>query len=214
MIKISASLSAAKLLMLEEQLNLLYKIGVDAIHYDIEDGNFTPDMTLGLNLLKELDIVSKIPIHVHLMTNNPEAIILQLPKRSISHVSFHIEACLYPRRVIRLIHDNGFIPGIAFNLSTDIPSLFYLSPYLKFVLALSSDPEIPNSPFVPQTLEKIIRGQEKNLSLNLEWVIDGGINRQNIHLLRSAGIHTCVIGRALFQDGSIEQNYRRIINEI
>ncbi|MEA4811042.1 MAG: hypothetical protein VB108_00545 [Anaerolineaceae bacterium] len=213
MLKISASLAAANLLDMRLCLNQLNSIPVDSLHYDLEDGCFTPVMSLGLNLLQQLDTVADQTIDVHLMIKDPEWILSHLPTRRVRKVSVHYEACLYPRRVLRKIYQLGFIPGLAFNLATPILNLDFLEPYLHFVLVLSSDPEEKNSPFVPQAIEKIIRGKNLNFNKNLEWQIDGGINPQNLSTVVQMGVTSVVVGRALFSKNEIQKNWL-VLNKI
>jgi ribulose-phosphate 3-epimerase len=212
MTRVSGSLAAANLLNIREELEVLQSIPIDSLHYDIEDGSFTPVMSLGFNLLDALDDFCTLPINVHLMIHNPEWIIPYLPNQKVAQVSVHYEACSYPRRTLRKLHERGFSPGLAFNLSTPIPELDFLIPYLRFVLVLSNDPEEPNSPFVPSALKKIANGKLLNKAQDLEWVIDGGINATNILEINESGIESCVIGRALFCGNDIRKNYDNILN--
>ncbi len=98
MIKIAPSLVSAPMTRLAETVKDLEKAGADILHFDLEDGNFVPVMSLGVNIIKALRPLTGLPFDVHLMINNPEWIIPNLSEIGVEMVSVHYEACPYPRR--------------------------------------------------------------------------------------------------------------------
>ena len=205
-IRISPSLAAAPLDHLGGIIVELEKAGADYIHFDIEDGSFVPMMTLGTKIIPELRPFTRLPFDVHLMMVNPEWILPEIIKSGANRVSVHYEACPYPRRVLRQIVSLGAMAGIAFNPATPIPDLAFLLPYLSFVVVLTTEPEIPDCPFITDVLEKIRVGKQAKGLNGIEWVVDGGVNFGNISQVISAGADTVVIGRAVFKEGKISQN--------
>lgn len=172
--------------------------GADMIHFDVEDGVFVPVMTLGTKILRDLRRLTDKPFDVHLMMVNPEWILPQLIEDGADRISVHYEACPYPRRTLRMIAEKGIPAGIAINPATSLPDLSYLRPYLSFVVVLSSEPEIPDAPFLVDTLEKIRMGKQQAALDGVEWTIDGGVNTDNIQQVVEAGADTIVIGRSIF----------------
>lgn len=209
-IKISASLAAAPLDRLGEVVQALTAAQVDYLHFDIEDGVFVPVMTLGTKLIADLRPLTPLPFDVHLMMVNPEWLIPDLVRMGANRISVHYEACPYPRRTLRNIVEAGAQAGIALNPATPLPDLAYLRPYLDFVLILTSEPEGPDCPFLPEMVEKVRRGKHQPRLEGVEWVVDGGINAQNLPQVVAAGADTLVIGRALFKDSAIADNLRRL----
>lgn len=205
-VKISASLAAAPLHRLEDVVTALSEGQVDYLHFDIEDGVFVPAMTLGVKIIQDLRPLTHLPFDVHLMMVNPEWLIPDLVRMGADRISVHYEACPYPRRTLRKIVEAGARAGIALNPATPLPDLDYLRPYLDFVLILSSEPEIPDCPFLPAVLEKVRRGKARPTLHSLEWIVDGGINSDNLAQVLAAGADTLVIGRALFKNNSIQEN--------
>jgi ribulose-phosphate 3-epimerase len=182
----------------------------DYIHFDIEDGSFVPVMTMGTKLIRDLRKFTRLPFDVHLMMVNPEWILPELVDSGANRISVHYEACPYPRRVLRQIVTLGADAGIAFNPATPIPDLTYLLPYLSFVVVLTTEPEIPDCPYLPEVLEKVRKGvQAKGLG-GIEWVVDGGIDTENLAEVVAAGANTVVVGRGVFKDGKIEENMRAL----
>jgi ribulose-phosphate 3-epimerase len=140
------------------------------------------------------------------MMVNPEWILPELVHSGADRVSVHYEACPYPRRVLRQIASFGAVAGIAFNPATPIPDLAYLSPYLSFVVVLTTEPEIPDCPFLPEVLEKVRGGKQAEGMEGIEWVVDGGINAENLSQVLDAGADTVVIGRSVFKEDKISEN--------
>jgi ribulose-phosphate 3-epimerase len=205
-LRISPSLAAAPLDRLGQVVLELEKAGADYIHFDIEDGSFVPVMTLGTKIIPDMRSFTKLPFDVHLMMVNPEWILPELVRSGADRVSVHYEACPYPRRVLRQIASLGATAGIAFNPATPIPDLAYLSPYLSFVVVLTTEPEIPDCPFLLEVLEKVRVGKQVEGLDGIEWVVDGGINAENLSQVINAGADTVVIGRSIFKEDKISEN--------
>lgn len=184
----------------------LEKAGADSIHFDIEDGSFVPVMTLGTRIIRDSRSLTRLPFDVHLMMVNPEWILPELVAHGANRISVHYEACSYPRRVLRQIVLLGAQAGIAFNPATPLPDLQYLSPYLSFVVILTTEPEIPDCPFLPKVLDKVREGRQVQGQEGFEWVVDGGVTAENISHIVEAGADTVVVGRAVFSEGKIFEN--------
>ncbi len=205
-IRILPSLASAPLDRLGAAIAELESAGVEALHFDIEDGFFVPVMTLGTKVIADLRPLTKLSFDVHLMMVNPEWMIPDLIRMGANRISVHYEACPYPRRVLRQIASFGVQAGLAFNPATPFPDLSYLRPYLSFILILTTEPEMPDCPFLPEVLDKVRAGKEARNLDGIEWVVDGGINTENIVQVAQAGADAVVVGRAIFKDGAIAQN--------
>ena len=205
-VRISPSIASAPMDRLGQVITDLEASGADYIHFDIEDGSFVPVMTLGTKLIQDLRKFTRLPFDVHLMMVNPEWILPELVNYDANRISVHYEACPYPRRVLRQIVSMGAKAGIAFNPATPIPDLTYLLPYLSFVIILTTEPEIPDCPYLPEVLEKVRQGKQIQGLERIEWVVDGGINPENISQIVAAGVDTVVVGRNVFKDNKIKEN--------
>lgn len=205
-VRISPSLASAPLDRLGQVIAELEAAGADYIHFDIEDGSFVPVMTLGSKMISDLRKLTSLPFDVHLMMVNPEWILPDLIRTGANRVSVHYEACLYPRRVLRQIVAHGAQAGLAFNPATAVPDLAYLLPYLSFVVVLTTEPEVPDSPFLPEVLDKVREGRQAQGLEGIEWVVDGGVSAHNLSRIVQAGAHTVVVGRTVFKNGKIAEN--------
>ena len=83
-------------------------------------------------------------------------------------------------------------------------------PYLSFVVVLTTEPEIPNCPFLPEVLEKVWEGKQVEGLERIEWVVDGGINVENLSRVVAAGADTVVIGRSVFKGDKISENMAKL----
>ena len=210
--RILPSLASAPLLHLAQTVKELESAGVDGLHFDVEDGTFVPCMTLGTRLISELRLCTPLPFDVHLMMVNPEWLLPELASIGVDRISVHYEACAYPRRVLRQIASFGIAAGLAFNPVTPISDLRYLAPYLSYILILSTEPEVADTPYLPQVLEKLRSGKAEPALQNVEWVVDGGVRAENIEEIRHAGADTVVVGRGVFNDQPIGANVSALRN--
>ena len=209
-IKISPSLASAPTERLGEAVRVLDEAGADYIHFDVEDGAFVPVMTLGTKIIGDLRPYSDLPFDVHLMVKNPEWLLPEIIADGADRVSVHLEACTYPRRVLRKIVELGATAGLAVNPKTPLPDLTFLQPYLSFLVILTTEPEGPDCPFLLPVLEKVRRGKEDPYLKDMEWVVDGGVNADNIAEVAQAGADTVVVGRGAFQDDDVKHNLRNL----
>jgi len=205
-VRIAPSLASAPLDRLGQVIAELEQAEADYIHFDIEDGSFVPVMTLGTKIISDLRPQTRLPFDVHLMMINPEWILHELAEMGVDRIAVHYEACRYPRRVLRQIASLGAQAGIAFNPATPLPDLTYLRPYLSFAVILTTEPEVPDCSFLPEALEKVLKGKRHKGLEGIEWVVDGGINPENLGQVVQAGADTVVVGRAVFKNWKITEN--------
>lgn len=212
--RIAASMASAPINRLAQVVTELEAAQVDIIHFDIEDGSFVPMMTLGTRIIADLRPLTQRPFDVHLMMVNPEWILEDLVRWGVQRISVHYEACPYPRRTLRRIASLGAQAGIAFNPATPLPDLHYLLPYLSFVVILTTEPEYPEAPFLPEILSKVRLGKDDAVLNGIEWVVDGGITPDNLRRVLQAGADTVVVGRAVFKNGEIQRNIQALRSAI
>jgi len=214
MIKISASLAASSQINLSQTIQELEQAGADFIHFDIEDGNFVPIMTLGIRMIKDLRPLTNLPFDVHLMVNNPEWLIPEVVEMGANIISIHYEVCPYPRRTLGIIHELGIQAGLAFNPKTPLPPLQHYLPFLSLVLILTTEPEVGKATYTPSVLEKAREGKKQAGLENVQWEVDGGFTEDNIIDAKRAGADIIVCGRGIFRDNQIRLNVKRLKDAI
>jgi len=211
-VRLAPSLAAAPLGQLAQTLRELEQGGADFLHIDLEDGHFIPSLALGTRLLEEAHALTQLPLDVHLLVADPERLIPEVARLGAATIAVHYEACAYPRRTLRQIKGFGLQAGLAFNARTPVPELRYLLPLLDFVNVQSTEPELPDWPFLSETLEKVTAlsalaaGHKPELSI----CVDGGLDAENLPQAVAAGADLLVIGRSVFQGGTIGENLARL----
>jgi len=208
-IAVAPSIVSAPMANLGEAIAELEAAQADYIHFDIEDGNFVPEINLGIKVIAGLRKCTCLPFEVHLMMYNPEWLIPRLAEYGADMVSVHYEACAYPRRTLGLIKQYGLKAGLAFNPKTPVPQLDYLQPYLDYVIILTTEPEAGDCPILPAVLDKVRFGKPQNDS-KLLWFVDGGVTSDNISQVAQCGADVVVSGRGVFADGKIRENIARL----
>ncbi|MDK2982320.1 MAG: ribulose-phosphate 3-epimerase [Chloroflexota bacterium] len=210
MIQIAPSLVSAPLAYLAETVKGLEKAGADILHFDLEDGNFVPVMSLGTQIIRAARPLSSLPFDVHLMINNPEWILPTLAEIGVEMVSVHIEACPYPRRTLGLIHRHGIRAGLAFNPKTPLPDLRPYLPFLSFVLILTTEPESETCTYLPSVLDKVIQGRQQPGLEDVLWEVDGGFTAENIEDALRVNADIVVSGRGVFRDNQFASNIQKM----
>ena len=117
-IKISPSILSADFTRLAEQVREAEEAGVDYIHVDVMDGHFVPNITIGPMIVKALRPVTKLPLDVHLMIENPEFYIEDFSKAGADIITVHQEATPHLHSTIQQIHGLGIRAGVSINPST------------------------------------------------------------------------------------------------
>ena len=215
MVKIAPSIASGPLIHLADTIRTLENAGADIIHFDIEDGCFVPEMTIGTKVIEELRPLTDLPFDVHLMTREPEWLIPILAEMGANMVSVHFEACPYPRRTLGIIHKSGIQAGLAFNPKTPVPTLQHYLPFLSFVLILTTEPESTNCEYLPSILKKVDMGKKQKGIGKVFWEVDGGFTAENISDAAAVGADIVVSGRGVFMEGAIEKNInemKKVIN--
>ena len=125
-IEISTSMMCADFLHVERVLRELEASGADYLHFDIMDGHFVPNFTMGPDILKSIRGETDIPFDTHLMVYEPERYIETFIQAGSDLVVIHVEACRHPHRTVDLIRKNGAQAGVAINPATPLSALDYL----------------------------------------------------------------------------------------
>ncbi|MCG6148865.1 ribulose-phosphate 3-epimerase [Leptospira levettii] len=199
--KISASILAAKLTGLSQELPTYKKDSIDLIHIDVMDGNFVPQISFGEAFTKEVKSHTDIPLDVHLMVSNPE---LHVPKYFDLKpycITFHIETTNFSVRLAEEIRKAGIKVGVSLNPQTPPESISQILPYLDLVLLMTVDPGFYGQSFVKSGFEKIAAVRKLTKPYNIELEVDGGVNESNMEELAKLGVDITVVGSGLYKTG-------------
>ncbi len=192
-IKIQPSILAADFGKLDEDI-VSVEEHIDGIHFDVMDGHFVPNLTVGAPVLKCLK--TKLPVDAHLMVTNPEDLIEDFAKAGAVMLSFHIEVTDNPLEIIQKIKDNGMKAGIALNPDTEFEAIENILNELDYVLIMSVFPGFGGQKFIPEVVGKIRKIREARPDIDIQ--IDGGINGETAKIAKEAGANWLVAGSYIF----------------
>lgn len=198
--KIAPSILAADMADLGGALRVCEEGGADAVHFDVMDGHFAPNLSFGIPVLEALSARTRLPIDVHLMVERPERLLGEYLRAGAAWVSVHWEAARHLDRVLSQIREAGARAGVALNPATPVELLGDCLHNLDFVLLMSVNPGFSGQSFLPRSLEKArtLRKILDERRLDVEIEMDGGIGAGNIREVTRAGVGIVVAGSAVF----------------
>ena len=200
MFEIAPSILSADFAKLGEEIRAVEEGGAGIIHFDVMDGQFVPNITIGLPVLKSIRKVTKLPIDCHLMIENPNRYAAEFVENGADMVSVHIEAEKHLQRTLTSICEAGGKAGVAINPATSLVNLEDVLPYADYVVVMSVNPGFGGQKFIPTSLDKIRRLREmiqaRNLKTKIE--VDGGVDAGNIKKVVENGAEIVVAGSAVF----------------
>ena len=207
MVKILPSLLASDFTKLGQEIEDMETAGADIFHLDIMDGQFVPNISFGLPVVKAISEHASIPVDVHLMTNQPEQFIPEFKEMGVNMVSFHIEATQHPHRVMQVIQKNGMKAGIALNPHTPVQNIKHLLPEINFVLIMTVNPGFGGQAFNSACADKVGELDDIRSSgrFGFDIEVDGGIDHETATICRNKGADLFVSGSYLFKSVNTRQ---------
>lgn len=176
--------------------------GADWHHVDVMDGHFVPNLTFGIPFIKALKSKAKIPLDVHIMVSNPDAVAEQYLAAGADILVFHQEAAVHPHRIVQQIKAHGRKAGIAINPGTPVEHVYPLLGDLDVVMLMSVNPGFGGQSFIKETVDRVAQLHKflmtKGLQDKVLIEVDGGINPQTAKLVVAAGASVLVAGTAVF----------------
>jgi ribulose-phosphate 3-epimerase len=200
MIEIAPSILSADFTKLGEEINAVEKGGATIVHFDVMDGRFVPNITVGLPVLKSIRKATKLKIDAHLMIVEPSRYAVQFVENGADMVSVHVEADPHLHRTLQAIKQAGAEAGIVLNPATSLNAIDEALQFADFVLLMSVNPGFGGQKFIESTIQKArnLRTMINERNLNTRIEIDGGIDETNIGKIAEAGVDIFVAGSAVF----------------
>lgn len=193
----------------ENAIKNLYELEtalIDYFHIDVMDGKFVKDNTTEkmIEYSEYISSISSLPLDIHLMVEDVEQYIKSFSVFEPNLITFHIEARKNKEEIfelIKLVKESNSRVGLAIKPNTKIEEIYNYLPYIHSVLIITVEPGLGGQELIPETIEKISRMKKylEQEKLEVDIQADGGINLQNIDLLKQAGVSNVVVGNALMK---------------
>lgn len=198
---IAPSILSADFSRLGEQITECETAGVDWIHIDVIDGHFAPNLTMGPVVVEACRKVTKLPLDVHLMIEQPERLLEAFVKAGADHLTVHVETCPQLYRTLQHIRSLGVKAGVTLNPATPAVMIEHVLHMVDIVLVMTVNPGFSGQEFIPQMLPKIaqIRKGLDAIGSNARLEIDGGAAEKTLPSLLATGADTFVAGNAVFK---------------
>ena len=213
MIELAPSILSADFSRLGAETQAAVEGGATVLHVDVMDGHFVPNLTIGPAVVASLSKVSHVPLDCHLMIERPDEFIPAFANAGAHWISVHQEACVHLDRTLHLIASRGCKPGVVLNPATPVHTLEEVLPLVHHVLVMSVNPGFGGQSFIRSSLRKIellskIR-ETRGLQFRIE--VDGGVHHDTVSDIVRAGAQILVAGSAIFEEGDIQENTRKLL---
>lgn len=187
----------------------------DAIHVDVMDNHFVPNLTFGLPMVTRMQEITTKPLDVHLMITDADVHAPKFAEIGTYSVTFHSEAADDPIKTAKNIRAAGARAGLAIKPGTELESILELLPFFDQLLVMTVEPGFGGQSLIEHTLEKVSQARRHIDSerLNIWLQVDGGIDEKNIARVASFGADTFVAGSAVFKaaDRNLQIDHLRLL---
>ena len=197
---------------LEKEIARLEEAGVRALHLDVMDGCFVPNLTYGMPIVEAVRRLTDLPIDVHLMINDPGKYVQAFVDAGADCLTIHAEIDHDVAEALDAIRAAGVGVGLALNPATPIAAIDTLLPECDLVLVMSVNAGFGGQAFNPVALEKLKMLRVDHPELLLE--VDGGVNSETIPSCYEAGASLFVAGSAIFRENDYRQAVQRLLDAI
>ena len=172
----------------------------NALHVDVMDNHFVPNLTLGLPVVEAIRRVTSAMLDIHLMIENPDRWAPGYAEAGAESVTFHVEAAAAPVRLARELRRLGARAGMALKPATPIDGYEDLLPELDMVLIMTVEPGFGGQKFLDLCLPKIRRARSliDKTGGDIWLQIDGGVSVETIERCADAGVDSFVAGSSVF----------------
>jgi ribulose-phosphate 3-epimerase len=180
--KIAPSILSADFTRLAKEIKAVEEAKADYIHIDVMDGHFVPNITIGPFIVEAARRVTRLPLDVHLMIENPETYIPSFVRAGSDIITVQVESTRHLHRAIQSIKEHGIRAGVTLNPATPVDHLEGIIDDVDLVLVMSVNPGFGGQEFIPFSLKKLkaVRKMLDARHSTAELEIDGGIKVSNI----------------------------------
>src|SRR5262249_31012074 len=204
LVELAPSILSADFAHLADNVQAVADGGATLVHVDVMDGHFVPNITIGPPVVACLRKVTRLPLDVHLMIENPDQYVPAFVDAGAAWISVHQEAGVHRPRSLELITNHGAGAGVVITPATPVGVLEEVLDMVDHVLVMSVNPGFGGQKFIPFTLDKVRKlvtmRATRRTTFRIE--IDGGITAETITDAVRAGVEILVAGNAVFGQGN------------
>jgi ribulose-phosphate 3-epimerase len=213
-IELVPSILAANFAQLGVDTRAALEGGGTVLHIDVMDGHFVPNITVGPPVVASLrQAIPDAIFDCHLMIENPDELIPAFAEAGATWISVHQEACVHLDRTLHLIASHGCEPGVVINPATPVQTLDEVLDIVHRVLVMSVNPGFGGQKFIRGSLRKIesLARTRASRGLTFRIEVDGGVALDTVADVVRAGAELLVAGNAVFGEGDIGENARKLL---
>ena len=212
---IAPSLLASDFGNLAEAARQAETAGAEYLHFDVMDGHFVPNLTMGPAAVSALRPVSKAFFDVHLMIEKPDLYIEAFAKAGADGLTVHAEVCPHLQRTLAEIRKAGLKAGVALNPATNPNVLDYVLGDVDLILVMTVNPGFGGQKFLDAMLPKIarVRALIEAAALPIQLEVDGGIAAETAGRVAAAGANVLVAGTAVYGNPAGVTDAIRLLRE-
>jgi ribulose-phosphate 3-epimerase len=202
-IKLLPSLLSADFSRLGEDVQSACEAGADALHCDVMDGHFVPNITFGPMVVKAIKRWATVPLDVHLMIEKPELYVEAFTEAGADTLTVHAETCPHLHRTLQSVRAMGIRAGVSLNPSTPLCAIENVLGDIDFLLIMTVNPGFGGQRFIEEMLNKVLRARQMadEARVDLDIGVDGGIDVITAPKAVEAGADTIIAGSSIFCAG-------------
>ena len=203
-IEIAPSVLPADFARLGDEVAALEAAGCDRIQWDVMDGQFVPNLTIGPDVIASVRPHTSLPFEAHLMVLTPDVMAARYIEAGCSRLIVHVEACPHLHRTLGNIHELGATAGVALNPATPPDAVAHVLDLVDLVLVMTVNPGFGGQRYIASMQPKmaVIRAMidAAGRSDDIDLEIDGGVGPGTIGGAATSGVNVFVAGSSLFND--------------
>jgi ribulose-phosphate 3-epimerase len=212
-VMVAPSLLSSDFADLKDEMQKVTDAGADWLHVDVMDGNFVPNLTLGMPIVKAMKPYAKIPLDVHLMIEKPERYIEEFVAAGSDYLTLHVESTSVLKESLVKIKSLGCNAGVTLRPKTPLAEIKSFLGLVDLVLVMIVEPGFGGQSFMQEQVEKIVqlkKWRDEGLG-NYLIEVDGGIASNTSQICIEAGADVLVAGSAVFKGEKTVENYKKNI---